>query len=365
MATAIVCELNPLHSGHKYLFDCVHQCQPDTPLIAVMSGNFVQRGSAAVFDKYTRAKAAVENGADLVIELPTPFATLSAAGFAKAATDIMRATDTVDAIAFGAETPDVKLLQKTARLLNDTAVQEKIRAAMKGGVTYARAAQQVTGSPVLETPNNVLAVEYLKNCQNMQVLAVGRIGGGHDSDDEDYSAGAVRRKMAEKGEDFADLLRCERAVLCRLRTMKESDFLQIPDVTEGLEHRMAECIKNACTLGDLIDSVKSKRYTHARLRRIVLRAFLGITHEDIKEVPYLHILAFNERGRQAMGEIKKRASLPIITKHRDTLELPQNARCLYEKECVWTDLHAMLYKTPRPCGREQKSSVIKVINQTE
>ena len=130
-------------------------------------------------------------------------------------------------------------------------------------------------------------------------------------------------------------------------------------MTEGLEHRFAACVKSARTLDELIDSVKSKRYTHARLRRIVLRAFLGITHEDIKEVPYLHILAFNERGRQALHEMGRHTCLPIITKHRDTLELPENARRLYEKECVWTDLHAMMYKTPRPCGREQISSVIK------
>lgn len=360
MAVAIICELNPLHRGHKYLFDCVHRQAPDAPLIAVMSGNFVQRGDAAVFDKYTRAKTAVENGADLVMELPTPFATLSAAGFAKSGTDIIKATGIADTIAFGAETPDEKQLKKTAERLNDPAVQEQIKAAMKSGVTYARAVQTVTGSCILETPNNVLAVEYLRHCGGMNVLPVGRIGGGHDSGDEQYSAGAVRHKMAQKNEDFAALSRCERAVLCKLRTMQTHDFLQIPDVTEGLEHRFAACVKSARTLDELIDSVKSKRYTHARLRRIVLRAFLGITHEDIKEVPYLHILAFNERGRQALHEMGRRACLPIITKHRDTLELPENARRLYEKECVWTDLHAMMYKTPRPCGREQTSSVIKV-----
>lgn len=362
MAVAIICELNPLHSGHKHLFDCVHDQLPNTPLIAVMSGNFVQRGDTAVFDKYTRAQTAVNSGADLVIELPTPFATLSAAGFAKAGTDIIKATGITDTIAFGAETPNTALLRQTAALLQAPDTQQKITAALQNGVTYARAVQEAANSTVLETPNNLLAVEYLKNW-NERVLAVKRIGGGHDSEDASYSAGALRRQMAQRGEDFAELKRCERAVLCKLRTMRESDFLQVPDVTEGLEHRIVRCIQNTGSLEELLAAVKSKRYTHARLRRIVLRAFLGITYEDIKEVPYLHILAFNECGRQALAAIKQHATLPIITKHRDTLHLPETAKRLYEKECMWTDLHAMMYKTPLPCGREQKSSVLKILTE--
>lgn len=361
MVTGVVCEFNPFHNGHAHLINEIKK-NNDTKVVAFMSGNFVQRGDAAIFDKYSRAKTAVQNGADLVIEIPTVFAVQSAEGFAKASTDLMKASNVVDSIAFGAECADSEKLKEVADFLKNGQTQKMIAEEMKKGISYAKAVQNIAKTDILATPNNVLAIEYLKNC-DFSATAVKRIGKGHDTDDIFYSASAIREELRKNNEEklnFAMLKNCENAILYKLRTMSKSDFLLIPDVTEGLENKIVKSVAENTNLDDIIMSVKSKRYTHARIRRIILRAFLGITKDDIQNVPYLKILAFNENGRNILTDIKEKSSLPIITKHKEAKELSGYAKYLYEKECMFTDIYSLMFNEAKKCCEEQRNSVIKI-----
>lgn len=350
MVTGIICEFNPMHNGHKYLINSVKKNKNDA-VICCMSGNFVQRGEFAVADKFQRARTALENGADLVIELPTVYSTLSAEGFCKAGVKLIEATGVADRIAFGAENNNIDELSKIAEILKDNTVQKQIAAEMKSGISFPAARSRILNTNLLDFPNNILAVEYLK-AASLPCTAIKRIGKGHDSDDEEYSASAIREKMSSN--EICSIFNCEIAVLAKLRTMYSEDFKKIADVNEGLENRITAAVKESVSLEELYSLIKSKRYTLSRIRRIILRAYLEIT-EKPEEPPYIRILGFNEKGRGLLSKMKKSASKPIITKLSDcdASTLP-----FFEQECRFTDLYNLGYKTPLPCGTEQRTKII-------
>lgn len=350
MVTGIVCEFNPFHKGHKYLIDSVKRTENDA-VICCMSGNFVQRGEFAVENKFKRAETALKNGADLIMELPTVYATLSAEGFCRAGVALIEKTGVAEQIAFGAENADINALSRIASMLNDKETQKKIALEMKSGVSFPQARSRVLESDLLNLPNNILAVEYLRHAA-LPCVAVKRIGGGHDSADFEYSSSAIRSKIAL--DDISSLKNCEKAVLAKLRVMSKDDFKETADVSEGLENRIFEAVKSAATLDELYGLIKTKRYTHSRIRRIILRAYLGIT--DIpKEPPYIRVLGFSEKGRALLSEMKKKAALPIVTRLADCDE---NTLPFFERECTYTDLYNLGYKKPLPCGTEQRSQIV-------
>lgn len=351
MITGIICEFNPFHAGHKYLIDSVKK--ENDGIVCVMSGNFVQRGEFAVYDKFSRAKTALENGADLVIELPCAYSLRSAEGFARAGVEILEATNTVERIAFGAECDNMDDLKRLSYKIAEK--EQEIKAEMKKGITYPTARKSVIGSSLLDTPNNILAVEYIKSTK-LPCTAVKRIGKGHDSDDEKYSASEIRKKLSYN--EICSLKNCETAVLAKLRYMTANDFLEIEDVTEGLENRIADMVRISTSLDELYDNIKTKRYTHSRIRRIILKAYLGITKEYTEKVPYIRILGFNSKGQEILSQMKKNANLPIISRYSNTDALDEYGKDLFELECRCTDLYNLGYKKPLPCGTEQRSKVI-------
>ena len=349
MNFGVICELNPLHKGHKYLFDI---CKKNGDgLICAMSGSFTQRGDFAVYNKFERAQTAIKNGADLVIEIPTLCTIQSAQGYAKSGVKILESTGICDCLAFGAETDDIAQLKAVSQKIKDC--DEQIIQALSSGVSYPAARQSAVNSPLLETPNNILAIEYLTYTK-LDAMAVKRLGKGHDSDDINYSASEIRKHLDK--DEICTLKRCERAVLYKLRNMTSEDFLKIEDVSEGLENRIEKCVKEATSLDGLYDAIKTKRYTHSRIRRIVLRAFLGITRDMPSQPEYLRILAFNERGREMLAQMKKTAELPIITKYANITN--EHIKELFDLECKFTDIYNLGLKTPLPCGEEQRSKVI-------
>ena len=349
MNFGVICELNPLHKGHKYLFDI---CKKNGDgLICAMSGSFTQRGDFAVYNKFERAQTAIKNGADLVIEIPALCTIQSAQGYAKSGVKILEATGICDCLAFGAETDDIAQLKAVSQKIKDC--DEQIIQALSSGVSYPAARQSAVNSPLLETPNNILAIEYLTYTK-LNSLAVKRLGKGHDSDDINYSASEIRKHLDK--DEICTLEHCERAVLYKLRNMTSEDFLKIEDVSEGLENRIEKCVKEATSLDGLYDAIKTKRYTHSRIRRIVLRAFLGITRDMPSQPEYLRILAFNERGREMLAQMKKTAELPIITKYANITN--EHIKELFDLECKFTDIYNLGLKTPLPCGEEQRSKVI-------
>ena len=391
--TGIVAEYNPFHNGHKALVD---RCRENgaTHIVAAMSGNFVQRGSVAIMDKRARAAAAIRGGVDLVLELPVPFAVATAEVFARGGVSVLDALGCVDALSFGAECEDLALLKKAAAAVTDPKVDELIKTELSGGVSYptarAYAVRSVYGADiadVLEGPNNILAVEYLKELERrgsgMAVKPMERVGTGHDglTVTDEFASASMLRILLERGDERAfDFMppttevefkrmvgvgrapvrveESERAILSRLRMLTAEDIRKAPDVSEGLENRIYNAIQSATSLEELYDIVKTKRYTHSRIRRIVTALYLGILPEDREEVPYLRVLGFNDRGLEILKAAKETASLPIITKPAAIAGLDEKARHTFELECRATNLYNLA--TPRilPCGTEYSDEIV-------
>ena len=233
--------------------------------------------------------------------------------------------------------------------------QDLIKEEMKKGISYPSARKNVIKSGLLDTPNNILAIEYIRQT-NLPVKAIKRIGKGHDTDDELYSASAIRQTL--KNDDICSLYNCEKAVLAKLRSMRVEDFAEIEDVTEGLENRIFNAVRESTGIDEIYEHIKTKRYTLSRIRRIIIKSYLGITKEYSKDVPYIRILGFNDKGKDLLSKMKKSANLPIISKYSDIKKLDDFGKKLFELECRCTDLYNLGYKNPLPCGTEQRSQII-------
>ena len=326
----IICEYNPLHLGHAKQFRMIRELLgADTAIVCLMSGNFVQRGAPAIVDKSLRAKAAVLSGADLVLELPVTCALSSAEGFASGGVEIL--SSFCDYLCFGAETADADALMHTAKALLSDAFPPLLRAELDTGKSFpaARAAalaQMGLDSSLVESPNNILAVEYCKAILSrdtaMEPLPIYREGSYHDElpDSENPSATALRRLMLSGQEWDAyvptpELFRDarlhtmeagERSVLMKLRTMTDAEFEALPYGSEGLWRKFMHASRSCATLEEIITATKSKRYTRTRIDRMVMCAFLGITREMLTEMPpYIRALAFRDAGRSVLKQVKQ------------------------------------------------------------
>lgn len=375
-AAGVVAEYNPFHGGHAY-----HMAQtrrllgPDTAIVCVMSGNWVQRGDCAVFDKWTRARMALEGGADLVFELPTVWAMSSAERFARGATDLLEAAGVISHLSFGSECGDVDKLQRVAACLDSPACQTALRERLGEGLPFAvcrqRAVEERLGTAraaLLEGPNNNLGVEYIRALNGLKSeirpVTVLRAGAGHDGgDDRLFPSGSfLREKLragAKSGDGPASLRHCERAILARLRTMTAADWAKLPDsgAREGLPRRLERAGRECAGLEEFYDRAKTRRYTQARLRRLALWAFLGLTAADVPDAPpYLRVLALNGRGREVLREMKSRAVVPVLTKPAHIDRLGGEARRLFALEERCTDLYGLCFASPRPAGAEKRST---------
>ena len=328
----IICEYNPLHLGHQKQIDEIRRLQgPDCAVICLMSGNFVQRGVPAIVDKTLRAQAAVLCGADLVLELPVEYALSSAEGFAAGGVRIL--SPFCDRLCFGAETADAGLLLDTAKALLSEAFPPLLKAQLETGKSFPAARQAALeqmglGGSLLESPNNILAVEYCKAIlsqnSSMAPLPIHRGGSYHDElpDAENPSASSIRKLMLCSG-DFKSLVPActwdiladaplhtlnagERAILSKLRTMTDAEFEALPYGSEGLWRKFMHACREQATLEDIIALTKSKRYTRTRIDRMMMCAFLGLTQQDLASpVPYVRVLALNDRGRTVLKEARK------------------------------------------------------------
>lgn len=353
---AIICEYNPLHNGHKYHIEETKRLLGVDAVVAVMSGNFVQRGDAAIYDKITRANAAVMCGADLVVEIPTVCAVQTAECFARNAVYIANSIETVEYLSFGAENPNVDLIREVAALLcsEPPEFSEIIKKSQKSGETYAasrsKAVRCIMGSEAadfLALPNNILAVEYqkalLKSGSGIKAVAVKRNGVGHDSgfaDGRYASASYIRGKAEHSGikslreyipgecfEMFCASRRhsaknAEKALIANIIKMSAEELGNISDVSEGLENRLKKAASEAKSLEDVIAAAKTKRYSESRLRRIILSAYLGITKADRQALPpYIKVLAHSESGKKIIAANR---STSLKTENAKSLPLARN-----------------------------------------
>ena len=376
METAgIVAEYNPFHRGHAWhIAETRRRLGGDAPVVCVMSGHWVQRGECALADKWLRAALALDRGADLVVELPTPWAMASAESFARGAVSLLAATGVVDVLSFGSETGKLAPLEEAAAALDAPEYPEKLRAALGRGLSFPAARQEAAGAACLSAPNNNLGVEYLRSLRalgsTIRPLTVPRQGAGHDGPAAGgfASASELRRLLrAGRGEEaapyltapwsgeLADMQHIERAVLARLRTMGEGDWAALPDGggAEGLPSRLAKAAREAVSLEDFYTRAKTRRYPHARLRRLALAAFLDLrAAERPAAPPYVRVLGLGGRGRALLRRMKDTCPLPVIVKPAQARELDGPARTLFESEARYTDLYGLCFPAPRPCGAE-------------
>ena len=366
--TGIICEYNPLHLGHQK--QIAHLKTQGHAVVCLMSGNFVQRGHPAIFDKMLRANAAIQSGADLVLELPLSYALSSAEGFASGGVRILSVI--CDNLCFGAETADTAALMAAAQALLTPTFSEKLRVHLDAGLSFpaARAAalsELGIDKALIETPNNILAVEYCKAilAQNTSLtpLPIHRLGSYHDEtpDVENPSATALRN-LIENGEDWSRfvpktaascfenalihaLWQGEQAILYRLRTMTDAEFEALPYGSEGLWRKLMHASRKEASLEQVIAATKSKRYTRTRIDRMILCAFLGLTAADlVAPIPYCRVLAFNDTGRA------------ILSRHRESgffVNIGEDTHHPYQAiERRATSLYGLFANTPESPSAE-------------
>lgn len=346
----IIAEYNPFHNGHMYHLQKAKEQSGAQYCICVMSGNFVQRGNTSIVNKWKKAEMALLNGVDLVIELPTIYSVASAEGFSLGAIKLLNNLKIVDAISFGTETSDFAALNNISSIVNEEPMKYKsiLNSELKKGLSFPKARENALMlylndnkryDNILNTPNNILAIEYLKALKKIkstiQPIPVKREKVYYNDNvivDEFASATAIRKllkneefseirkvvpkstyqileKETELGNVVLDLSRYEKEIIYNLRRMTVSEIAELPDVNEGLEHSLKNAANYSNDITNLINIVKNKRYTVTRIQRILICALLGITKRDVgmakKTEPYIRVLGFNEKGKELISRINK------------------------------------------------------------
>ena len=388
----IVGEYNPFHNGHLYHLEESKKITSSNYTVAVISGNFTQRGSTAIIDKWSRAEMAIKNGIDLVIELPVLYATSSAENFADGAIKILDSLKVVDYISFGSETSDVDILDNFADILYKEPLKYRsfLSHELKKGISFPKARENalmmyLNGNRkyvnVLSSPNNILGIEYLKALKKYKSkitpISVARFETGYN--DVTYSgniasATALRniiknggfnalRKLLpaysysilfeniKQGHIVPDLSVFEKQIIYNLRSMFPEEIAELAEVSEGLENSLKNAADSCNTLDDLLNIIKSKRYTSTRLQRILLYCLLNITKKDIelskKAVPYVRVLGLNKRGKFLISEIAKaNPKLEIVTSVKKFIDETSNKNLKYmiEKDIWATDVYTLGYQ---------------------
>ncbi len=372
--TGIIAEYNPFHKGHLCQLEMLKAAEPEPHVIALMSGSFTQRGEAALLDKWTRARLAVLNGCDLVLELPAVYALRSAEAFAGGGVKLLSRLGIADALAFGSELFDEKALSDAAAAMDSDEVQALLHDDLQKGHSYAaslcHALSRFTGleEQLLRQPNTILALEYLRALRRenasppIRPIPLPRKGAGHHEPllKEELSSGrALRRALGKdmpdwdaigrsvpssvlkrlqlsRQQDLPDMEQLFRPLMNRVLTLDETSFQRIYGVNEGLEHRLLNTLQETGSLKDLIEKAAGRRYPESRIRRLLMHILLGFTKElaeaaDSSGPLYARVLALNGRGRLLLREIGKNSDFPIITKvtpylNRQTLLLPPEER---------------------------------------
>ncbi len=377
-AMAIICEYNPFHNGHAYQIS-QHRSQYNVDcVIAVMSGNFVQRGAPAICDKWVRAEMALYGGCDLVVELPVVYAVQSAERFAQGAVRLIHQMPHVHYLSFGSECGDIASLRTIAQTKRRPSFIAEVIHHSKTGIPYPTACADILCKMlgedfrhILSEPNNILAIEYLKALdeQNSNITPITlkrTIAHHHNKIDEQFCSAGYLRSLMQQHHDISSLMSPETYWVYKtaerlgktpvsnvaldvlvpylLRTKTTDELLNIPDMTEGLESRFREAGRKFHDLQSVAEFIKSKRYTRTRVDRMLTHLLLGITKEDINLSPsYLRVLGMNRNGADYLKMIKEKSPVPIITKTTKCSELAPDAQKMFALDCHATDIYAMLY----------------------
>ncbi|MCL2531504.1 MAG: nucleotidyltransferase family protein [Oscillospiraceae bacterium] len=391
MVAGIIAEYNPFHRGHAW-----HIAQTRavgaTHVVVVMSGCTVQRGEFAIAQTHVRARMALENGADLVILLPTPWSCARAQDFARAGVHLLDSLGCVDILSFGSESADLALLQRAAALIGDERVVLSLRKRVGEGEAFARARQGAVAeldpqaAAVLRTPNDTLGVEYINAIKHLgakiEPFAIKRVGAAHDEiGGEGFANASELRKILLKGEMGdnklceavginwlqeeisngrapVDMQCLETAWLLRLRAMQLADFAALPDISEGMEHLLYRAVREKNSVQEILQAATGKRYPAARVRRALFHALLGETIEGLTSLPrFTRIIGHTKKGRELLHLTKVNMALPIISRMADVAKMLPEAQLQFAHECRAADIMALAMPQVQPCGMEQRRRV--------
>ena len=395
----IVAEYNPFHLGHAWHIAESRRrlggSEENTAVIAVMSGDFVQRGEAAAFSKYARAEAACRGGADLVVELPLPWSLSSAEHFAEGAVGLLAELG-VQTLSFGSESADLDTLKEISAVLAEPEFQEEIRERLRRepAMSYAGARQKLAEErmgrnlPQMNSPNDILALEYLRAVRkrnlSLETEAVPRQGAGHDREEETEILSALElRKRLARGADItaylpessAEIIGRERTagrmtvdrnrenllMLSRLRSLREETFEMLPDAGNGLGKRLYETVRKAGSYEEILRSVPTRRYPLSRVRRLCFCAALDIGESSRPgNVPYARVLALNGIGRQYLREAAQNTQVPILTRPASVHGLGRNAEYVFDLTARAHDFYTLFYAdgAERPCGEDWRKGPV-------
>ena len=359
MAVAVICEFNPFHNGHAYFLDRVRRAVGE-PVIAVMSGSFTQRGEVAVCSKFDRARAALRGGADLVVELPAVRAVSSAQRFAEGGAAVAAGFDCVTSLAFGCETDELALLKTASDAADDGAVSAIVSRLMAEGEYYPRALQKAAGevfgdavAAALSSPNNILAAEYLRALRGTDIrpVAIRRVGAAHDSSSasDGFASASHIRELIRNGAEASAFMPGKVEEPTRPERLER-------EVSEGLENRIAAAVLKYNSIEEILSAVKTKRYTHARLRRILTYALLGITEELQAQTPsYARVLGFTEAGAAMLKSFRGE----VVTSVAAAMRSDSPNRDFLAKDILATDVAALAYDRILPCSADYLTKIAK------
>ncbi len=404
----IIAEYNPFHNGHLYhLQKSIQETECDY-VIAIISGNFVQRGNSSVINKWKKAEMALKSGVNLVIELPTIYSISSAENFAFGAIKILNELKIVKSVSFGTETGDMAALNNIANLLvqEPKEYQYILQNELKMGVSFPKAREIAVlkvfndnrrYGNIMSSPNNILAIEYLKSIKRLKsfmkphLVKRERVFYNDDAVVDDFaSATAIRRLLSRnQTEDLSrvlpkssyeilmeeikkenvvlDIAKYEKEIIYNLRKMSLKQIQNIPDVSEGLEHAIKNAVGSCNNLPELLNMIKSKRYTGTRLQRILICSLLGITKknmENSKKIrPYVRILGMDEKGKQLISKITKaNPKLDIITSVKKFTENNHNKfiKEMLDIDINATDIYTLAYGMNSFTGLDYTNKIVTI-----
>ena len=387
----IIAEYNPFHNGHLYHINESKKAVNADYVVAIISGNFVQRGDTSLVDKWSKAEMAIKNGADLVIELPLLYSISSAENFAEGGIKMLNSFNIVDYISFGSELCDVNTLNEFADVLFHEPKEfvSVLNHELSKGFSYPKARENALlmylndirkYANILSSPNNILAIEYLKALKKYKSsivpVSIDRNKVDYNSTEivDGFASATAIRKIAmtndvwslrqampkssfdimydclRSGKTVSSLSKFEKEIIYNLRKMSVSEIANLPDVSEGLEYSIKNAANSCNTIDELISIVKSKRYTTTRLRRILVYCLLGITKKDIQDsrkvIPYARVLGFNDKGKELLSGISHANSkLDIVTSVKRYMETSNNRilKNMLAKDIFATDIYTLGY----------------------
>ena len=373
----IVAEYNPFHLGHLYQIDKIKELYPDSTIIAIVSTYFTERGELSILTKWDKARIAINNGIDLVVELPCLYSTQSADIFANKAIEILNSLK-IDTLVFGSESNDIELLKKLVNIqLNDKNYNKIVKEYLDSGINYPTAMSKALCDLTnykIDKPNDLLAISYIKeiikNNYNIEPIAIKRTNDYHAKDIESNIVNAsLIRKYLEKGKDIKpyipkgsikyikniSLNNTFNYLKYSIITNKEhlKDYL---DVDEGIESRIINNITKAENWNNLIERIKTKRYTYNRINRMLIHILLSIKKTDNNTDIYLRIIGFNNKGKKYLNAIKKEINLPIINKYKP------NINKTLDTEIKASQIYSLIANDPEIITKEYQNKPI-IINK--